>query len=326
MSTAEKVEAPKISEARESKVERGLMTMKFFNTKKKRLLTAVVVVALLAGAAGVYVYKHRLKSDTVAAVSPLSITPGPAGLIGGAAPNSSGGLWVLVSLNGKANVQLIYTSSKVPPVTFPVSNTASTVAVNYDGTLGVGLATGKTGAVQFYKTPRMTTLGTVALPGPVTALVDGTSGNAFYALVSVRGAESVDVVNAVTHKITLSIPMPAQTDSIAISPDQSTVYALQGNGTVSVIDAASHDVIQSFAVTPGDRQLAISPDGSQLYVLKGSVASDNVAVINLATQSTVRVLPAPASCQGIVVSPGGQLYDLVGTSNYGNIQVFSTKA
>jgi hypothetical protein len=37
-----------------------------------------------------------------------------------------------------------------------------------------------------------------------------------------------------------------------------------------------------------------------------------------------RALPAPAGCLQVLVSPdGNQLYDVVGTPAYGNVQVFA---
>ncbi len=51
----------------------------------------------------------------------------------------------------------------------------------------------------------------------------------------------------------------------------------------------------------------------------------NVAKVSVATQSVRRVLPAPAnSLQVFVSADGSELYQLVGTSSYGNIQVFKS--
>lgn len=300
--------------------------MKLLSSKKGKIITSIVVVAVLAaGGGGAYWYKHHMRTSAVVSIKPISVYPAPAGLIDGTAPNLSGGVWALVNLNGQANLQLVYASSQTRQTAYPVSNAATTVASNFSNVIGVGLNTGKAGAVKFYAAQGMKYQSTVPVSGPVIALASG-SGSDFYALVQVKDAASVSIVNSETHKIVGNIPMPSRTDSIAVSPDQNTIYALQGTGVVSVIDVSSSKVIQTFNVVPGDRQLAISPDGSTLYVLKGSFAANNVAVVNLATQSTVRVLPAPASCQAIVVSSSGELYDLVGTPQYGNIQVFTPQA
>ena len=59
-------------------------------------------------------------------------------------------------------------------------------------------------------------------------------------------------------------------------------------------------------------------------MLKGTGQIANVAVVDVATESVRRVLPAPSHCVEILVSPSGnQLYEVVGTQDYGNIQVFA---
>jgi hypothetical protein len=50
-----------------------------------------------------------------------------------------------------------------------------------------------------------------------------------------------------------------------------------------------------------------------------------VAEVNVATEGVQRVLPAPANCLQVLVSAdGSQLYQLVGSASYGNIQVFKS--
>ena len=50
-----------------------------------------------------------------------------------------------------------------------------------------------------------------------------------------------------------------------------------------------------------------------------------MAKVNIATESVRQVLPAPAnSLQVLLSADGNELYQLVGTSSYGNIQVFKS--
>jgi hypothetical protein len=59
-------------------------------------------------------------------------------------------------------------------------------------------------------------------------------------------------------------------------------------------------------------------------VLKGTGKIFNVAVLDAATESLRRVLPAPSDCLELLVSAtGSQLYEVVGAAGYGNIQVFA---
>jgi hypothetical protein len=58
--------------------------------------------------------------------------------------------------------------------------------------------------------------------------------------------------------------------------------------------------------------------------LKNAAGMSNIATVNTGTEAVTKVLPAPASSvQVLVSSSGGQLYEVVGTASYGNIQVFA---
>ena len=95
-------------------------------------------------------------------------------------------------------------------------------------------------------------------------------------------------------------------------------------GLVDEIKVAGGQVMAQFQAGRDGRAIAISPDGAALYVLKGTLRVSNIAVMDVATESVRRVLPAPSYCRGLLVSPSGdQLYEVVGTSGYGNIQVFA---
>jgi hypothetical protein len=72
------------------------------------------------------------------------------------------------------------------------------------------------------------------------------------------------------------------------------------------------------------QSIALSPDGGSLYVLKNTGTASNIADVNTSTEAVRNVLAAPSNCVGLLVSSGGgQLYELVGTARYGNIQVFA---
>lgn len=284
-----------------------------------RILIAVVIVAAL-GAAGVAL-THK-KASAVNAKA-LSVTAAPAGVIGASAPNANGQIWLLVNTAGHANVQLMNDKDPKAILTFPVSASATAVASDFGPTIAVAQAAGTTGAVVFYSTVNLQALATTALAGPVLGVVAGASSD-YYALVRVHGDASVSVIDS-SHHVTESIALPAGVVSIAVSPDGSTIYALQDSGTVSVVDVASDRVTQSFATSAGARQIVLSPDATTLYELKGPATADNVGVISVATKAQSYVLPAPASTVAVEVWPSGaSLDDVVGTAQYGNVQVFAT--
>jgi DNA-binding beta-propeller fold protein YncE len=294
---------------------------------RSRLIVGTSVLVLLVVVAIVVVIAvgGSKPTVTVSTTKPLSVVAGPAGIVSGSTPDPSGRSWVLVNVNGKANLQAIDVSSGKITGAVPLSSQARIVTVAAGGEIGVGIRQANTGAVQFYSGQGFNPLGTVALSGPVEDLVAGSNGTSFYALVDVKGAYSVSVINAKSLHVTGIIPMPSTTLSIAVSPDLTTIYSLQANGDVQIVDAQTGKVIQALPSAAGGRQIVLSADGATLYVLKGSMADDNVSVINIATQSTVSVLPAPSDTSWIEPSlDGTRLIDFVGTSKIGNVQTFLT--
>ncbi len=288
--------------------------------RHKKLVLGVVVILVIAAAGLVVATK---KSNSAISAKPTSITAAPSGLIGASAPNANGQIWLLVNSNGHANVQLQTVNSPKPVLAFPVSNTATSVASRFGANVAVGVGTETTGAVVFYSTVSLRELATTPVSGPVVAVVTGGASD-YYALVRSGKVASVDVIDA-AHRVVSTIPLPSGTLSIAVSADGNTIYGLQDDGTVSVVDVPSSHLTQSFATSSGATQIALSPDGTTLYELKGTSVSENVGVIDLATKAQEYVLPAPASCVALQVSPSGSsLFDVVGNPQYGNIQVFST--
>jgi DNA-binding beta-propeller fold protein YncE len=134
----------------------------------------------------------------------------------------------------------------------------------------------------------------------------------------------VTIVNSRNGKRVGSVPVPATTVSMAPDIQQTTLYVLQRNGLVDAISISSGQITARFRIGGVGRSIALSPDGSTLYVLKGTSQVPNVAVVDVRTESVRRVLPAPSNCRELLVSASGsQLYEVVGTSGYGNIQVFA---
>ena len=137
---------------------------------------------------------------------------------------------------------------------------------------------------------------------------------------------SVSVIDARTGQVRGTVPVPAGTVSVAADTRGAVLYALERSGLISEIPmtgTSSRPVRFRVGKEPG-RALALSPDASTLYVLKGTPAVANIAVVDTATQSVRRVLPAPSHCVQVIVSAAGsQLYEIAGTAGYGNIQIFA---
>ncbi len=303
------------------------------------LLPALPAAALLLAACASGSAPAKPRPTDAAAVSPERILPAPRSLLAIAVPRASGITWGLAGTTSKGLYQLGGTGRAD---SYSVSGSAQSLADSGTGVLGLALGARRSGALELLDSRTMKRISTIALPAPARQVVAGRDGTTFYALTGWANSASVSVVSTRTsahgrkHKaqararaqatrITLSIPVPADSVSIAPSPAQSALYVLQANGIIDVIKLAGGRILSSFPVSDRGISLALSPDGSTLYVLKGTASVSNVAVIDIATQSVHRVLPAPASCRQVLVSASGRkLYEVVGTPTYGNIQVFAS--
>jgi DNA-binding beta-propeller fold protein YncE len=199
------------------------------------------------------------------------------------------------------------------------------VAQSAVGIIGLALGTDRAGALELLNGRTSKVIGTVRLPAPATEVVLGSDGSTFYVLSGWASTASVTIVNSHNGKILGTIPVPA--DAVSFVPDvqQAQLYVLGLGGEVTEISIADHQKTASFSIgnEPG-RSLAMSPDGSTLYVLKGTDQIANVAVVNVATESVHRVLPAPSHCLEVLTSASGsQLYEIVGTADFGNIQILA---
>jgi DNA-binding beta-propeller fold protein YncE len=133
----------------------------------------------------------------------------------------------------------------------------------------------------------------------------------------------VTVVDARDDQVRDVIPVPGNAVSVVADIQLATLYVLQPDGQVNALGIADGRVMARFPVGTSGLALALSPDGSTLYALKGTQTVANVAVVDVATESVRRVIPAPSHCRELLVSASGrQLYEGVGTTGYGNIQVF----
>jgi DNA-binding beta-propeller fold protein YncE len=285
------------------------------------LAAATLTAATLAGCgqAG----QHDSPSAASAVLLPEHIVNAPKNLLAAAPPQAGGSMWMLA---GPPSAGLFQFSVATGHASGSVSVSSSARSVAQSGTGMIGLATGtrRSGALELLRGTTPRPVRTVALPAPARQVVAG--GASFYVLTAWPGAASVTIVAARTGAITGTVPVPADTVSVAVTPQgrPADIYVLERTGLVDEIATASGHIDDSFRVGTAGRALALSPDGDTLYVLKGTAAVSNVAVVSVATESVRRVLPAPSHCHGLLVSAdGGQLYEVVGTASYGNIQVFA---
>lgn len=259
-----------------------------------------------------------------AGLRPERIVPAPKSVLAAAQPQPNGIMWALAgSRRSRGLFEFDLPGGQVVG-SISVSKTAQAVAQSLTGLIGIALATRKTGALELLDGGTAKVIRTVPLAAPARDVVIGSDGITFYVLTSTAAESSVAVVDSANGRVRGTVPVPRDAVSVVADVQQTTLYVLQRDGRVSVISIADGKVTASFVVGGSGRSLALSPDGSTLYALKDTASTPNVAVVDVATESVRRVLPAAQHCLEVVTSSSGrQLYEVVGTADYGNIQIFA---
>ncbi|HEX3493456.1 MAG TPA: YncE family protein [Streptosporangiaceae bacterium] len=290
--------------------------------RQRRAAVAALVAVVSLAACGSPGHPAATPQRGPARMLPQRILRAPRSLLGLAGPESDGTMWALAGRMDTGLFRFASGSGKLAPG-LPVSNTARSVAVSPAGIIALALGSRHSGALELLSSQTLKPVQTVSLPAPARQVATGPGSPAFFVLTAWPSAASVTIVG-VTGAIRGTVPLPASAVSVAPDPAQGTLYVLEKTGLVDEIKVSGGKVMASFRAGQAGRAIAISPDGTTLYVLKGTPRLSNIAVMDAATESVRRVLPAPSYCRGLLVSPSGdQLYEVVGTSGYGNIQVFA---
>ena len=256
-------------------------------------------------------------------MKPTATYPGPDGLLAGGQPQANGDMWLLANSHGTANLQQLNLSTSKIDQIVPESTGAKSLSQSSSGVIGVGVATATTGALELRNGSSGVLLATVPIGAPVKDVFAGYDGSTFYVLNGNSTSASVTLVDSQTDKPSVSVPVPLDTTAIAVDPPGVNLFALGSAGKVDEITIASQTVAAGYSVGSLPVALAISASGSTLYVLNNHSSVASVGVIDVATEHQSEALPAPANAVGVQVSVDGQsLYDIVGTSSYGNVQVF----
>ena len=97
----------------------------------------------------------------------------------------------------------------------------------------------------------------------------------------------------------------AQTSSIALSPDESTVLAVNpDHGSVSLWNFSGDGSLRIVPVGEEPRTLAVSPDGREAYVANQS--SQTLSVVDVPRGRLIREIRLGGQPYGILLSPDGQ--------------------
>lgn len=256
-------------------------------------------------------------------IKPAYTVATPSATVSETAPTAQGIVWALAGNAKSKGLYEVSLADRKVVGSFSVTNDATSVAMSPTGELALGAGYRTDGYVQFLNAQTGAVAKTIPLGGAVRSLSASSDGSVFYALDVAQKSASVTVINAQTGKVEGTLPVASDAVAAVGTPDDSGVYYLQPSGDVSEVSTAGGHLETTFSAGSGGLSLAMSVDGQTLYVLKSQGGVDNVAVVDLATESVLRVLPAAADSLQVTLSPDGRtLYDLVGTPAYGNIQAF----
>lgn len=280
----------------------------------------VAALALAACSAG----NSPAKAHGAAAISvlPQHILHAPKSLLSVTEPQANGVMWALAGPSSAGLFQISSATGRIK-TSFSVSDTARSVAESSGGIIALALGSAHAGALELVNSRAKQAVRNVPLPAPAKQVTVGGDGTTFYVLTGWATTASVTIVNGQTGHVKAMVPMPS--DAVSVVPDnkQASIYALERDGLVDQVGLTKGRILAKFKVGDTGRSIALSPDGSTLYVLKQLGGISNIAVVDAATEAVRKVLPAPGNCIEVMVSPGGgQLYEVVGTPGYGNIQIF----
>jgi DNA-binding beta-propeller fold protein YncE len=196
--------------------------------------------------------------------------------------------------------------------------------------LAVGTATATAGSVELRNGSSGTVVSTIAVGTPVRSLAFGADGVTLYVLNGTKANASITVIDTATGQTPTSVGSPQDAVDLQPNPPQSQVWTVQSSDDVQATSLQSGRSLATIPLDLPGIALAYPSSGTRLYVLKGAGSAWNIAEIGAGSTTISRVIPAAAHSVDLVASPDGStLYDLVGTTGVGNIQIirlpFGTK-
>ena len=135
------------------------------------------------------------------------------------------------------------------------------------------------------------------------------SNNRKKLFVAEQTAKSIAIIDVESKKVEKKIQLPNEVTGIAVSPDDTRLYAtcsseLWPDGFVAVVDIGLGKVTGRIGVGPGARSPNISPDGKTLYVC--NMFDNDVSVVDLVSKKEkkrIKVIREPVSS---AITPDGK--------------------
>jgi hypothetical protein len=263
-------------------------------------------------------------SDHTAANKVVSrIIPAPNGLISGAVPQPDGSMWVLAAGNAQVKTLTeIDLSDGQKVATVPVTSAADAVAQSTTGLLAVGTATATAGSVELLNGTSGTITSTVAIGAPVRSLAFGADGVTLYVLNGTDTNASITAVNTSNGQSLDAAGVPKDAVDLQPNPGQTEMLTVQSSANVQTTSLQTGRSLGTIPLDLPGIALAFPSSGTRVYVLKGAGSVWNIAEVSAGATSISKTIPAAAHSVDLVASPDDStLYDLVGSSRVGNIQV-----
>lgn len=258
-------------------------------------------------------------------LKPFRIVAAPAGLISSGPPQPDGIVWVLAGTRRARTIEAVSLATKARRHIVAVSADARAVTQSSTGLIALGLAAGRTGAVELLGGSTGSIEATVPVSDPVLGLAFGDDGTTLYVLEGSARVRAVAIVDTLRRKLVRTVALPSDAIGIAPTPDQKAIWSVGRSGVVQKTSLTGRRrPLTAFPLHGPAIAIALSPNGGTLYVLKGTRRTANIAVVSTTTEAQRKALPAASNSVGLATSPdGSELYDPAGTATYGNIQIIN---
>lgn len=119
-------------------------------------------------------------------------------------------------------------------------------------------------------------------------------------------ASTVSVIDVASRRVTGRIPVGAEPNGVAVSPDRNWVFVANfAASTVSMIDTATRTVIATIPVGAGPVGLAVTPNGAEVYAADKTAST--VTVIDVSTRAVSHTIPLQSGSgpNGVAITPDG---------------------
>lgn len=225
--------------------------------------------------------------------------------------------------SGTASIVSLASNSVTNTVTLASGARPGSVVISADGTRAF-VADGGIGVNLI----EQITIATATITGSVVATLPGglvmaPDGETVYATAAVSG--QVTYFNTTTlaaGSISLTGSAGTPANSLAVSPDNSTIYAVRGLGyqLLSLLSASSHTLTSTSTVGTSPRDVAVRPDGARVYVTNGG--DNTVSVLN-STGTVLSTIPVGAGPDQVAFTPDGA-YALVTNDTSNTVSFINT--